>query len=148
MIAAIRSDVPTGRSMKIRDGFMSRDSGLLAGLGWPARCATRCATRCGTRCATRSGARCATLAIGLATAHWGGLRAALRGIAGLLRCRCATLPGLPVGRRGGHRTRRRARAGARPADLGAVAQTVGAVDHDLVADLQAAGDLLLLAVGG
>jgi hypothetical protein len=32
MIATIRSEVPTGRSMKIRDGFMSRPE-LLVGLG-------------------------------------------------------------------------------------------------------------------
>ena len=42
---------------------------------------------------------------------------------------------------------RRARMGGRPAaDLGAVAQTVGAVDDDLVADLQALRDLHPLAV--
>src|SRR3954471_24328947 len=102
MMATISSEVATGRSMKIRDGFMSR-SGLLVGLsgGCPAG---------------------ATPAVGLASSL-------LLGLAG------AALLG--IRRVGDRRTRRSARWTARPADLGAVAQTVGAVDHDLVARLQA-----------
>src|SRR5882724_49670 len=111
MIATISSEVPTGRSMKIRDGFMSRSS-LLAGLRGLARSA----------------------AIGLATP--------LRRLIAL-----GASSALSVGRRGGHRrTGCHARIGAWPADCGAVAQAVGPVDDDLVADLQPAQDLLLLAV--
>src|SRR5580692_2025041 len=108
MIATISSEVATGRSMKIRDGFMSRP-GLLVGLGGSA------------------GASAVPLASPL-------LRLRLRGIG---RCDGAGRRG-GRGRRGGdRRTGRRARVGARPADLGAVAQPIGAVDDDLVADLQA-----------
>src|SRR5713101_5698562 len=117
MIATMSSEVPTGRSMKIRDGFMSR-SGLLVGLRGPVGAA----------------AAGVALPVGRAPPLWRGLGA----------CRC----GLPVRRRrGDRRAGCRARVGARPADLGAVAQAVRTVDDDLVADLQAAGDLHLLAVG-
>src|SRR5258708_25321713 len=108
MIATISSEVPTGRSMNIRDGFMSRP-GLLVGL--------------------RGSAGPAAFAVGLASP----LR---RGLGG-------PWIGLAVGRRGGdRRTGRRARVRAGPADLGAGAQAVGAVDDDPVADLQARGALL------
>src|SRR5215831_59774 len=117
MIATIKSEVPTGRSMKIRDGFMSR-SGLLVGLRRTAG---------------------VTAVVGLATT--------LRPIT--LR-RLAAAPGLgsrrrhriSVGRRRGHRSGSRAWTAAGSADLGAVAQPVGAVDDHLVADLEAVQDLL------
>src|SRR5215218_2801649 len=114
MMATISSEVATGRSMKIRDGFMSR-SGLLVGLGGGCAAGT-------------------TAAVSLAPPLL------LLGLAG------AALLG--VGRVGDRRARRGARrAATRTADLGAVAQAVGAVDHDLVAGLQALHDLHLLAVG-
>src|SRR5215831_20104068 len=119
MIATINKEVPTGRSMKIRDGFMSRPR-LLVGL---------------------SRAAWSPAAIGLTAALWSVARS--RRLA-----RLATR-GLPIRRCGGdRRPGRRARPGTRAADLGAVAQAVGAVDHHLVADLKAAQDLLLLAVAG
>src|ERR671913_491589 len=102
MMATISSEVATGRSMKIRDGFMSR-SGLLGGLG--GGCAAS-----------------APAAIGLASSL---LLLLARALLGLRR----------VGDRGARRSARR--AAARAADLGTVAQSVGAVDHDLVARLQA-----------
>src|SRR4030095_8154539 len=113
MMATISSEVATGRSMKIRDGFMSR-SGLLVGLGGGCAAGT-------------------TAAVGLASPLLLGLAgAALRGVRGV----------------GDRRARRGARrAATRTADLGAVAQAIGAVDHDLVAGLQALHDLHLLAVG-
>src|SRR5262245_29813356 len=114
MIAAISSEVPTGRSMKIRDGFMSR-SCLLVGLRRPDGLAA---------------------VVGLATARLRRLLALAVCRAGAGRWRCGH------GRAGGH-----PRTPARPANLGAVAQAVGAIDDDLVADLQPAHDLLLLAVG-
>src|SRR5262249_35041715 len=119
MIATISKEVPTGRSMKIRDGFMSRPQ-LLVGL---------------------SRAAWSPAAIGL-TAALGSV--ALSGPLARLATR-----GLPVRRcRGDRRPGGRARPATRAADLGAVAQTVGAVDHHLIADLQAGQDLLLLAVAG
>src|SRR4051812_37497570 len=115
MIATISSEVATGRSMKIRDGFMSR-VGLLVGLRGPVGA---------------GGGRATVAAIGLASP---------------LLLLGASL--LSIRRRSGNRrVRRGARRGARPADLGAVAQAVGTVDHHLVADLQAAHDLHLLAIG-
>src|SRR5437899_3044253 len=105
MIATISSEVPTGRSMNIRDGFMSRPR-LLAGLG----------------------RRAPTSAVDLA-ASWLLLRLRL----GSTGRGGRTVDLLPVGWRGGDRPGRHARARARTADLGAVAQAVGAVDDDLVA---------------
>src|SRR5215471_7911934 len=119
MIATINKEVPTGRSMKIRDGFMSR----------------------------------ARLLVGLSRAAWSaaaiGLTAALWSVAlSRLLARLATR-GLPVRRcSSDRRPGGRARPATRSADLGAVAQTVGAVDHHLIAGLQPAQDLLLLAVAG
>src|SRR5260370_34025450 len=97
MIATISSEVPTGRSMKIRDGFMSR-AGLVVG---------------GLRGAT--GAAAPALAIGA-----------------LALAVAATL----AVRRGGDAWRA-GRVRRRPADLGAVAQPVDAVDRHQVADLEA-----------
>src|SRR6516225_6393148 len=111
MIATIKSEVPTGRSMKIRDGFMSRP-GLLVGLRRPA----------------------GTAAVGLASPL--PVLVALRG-SGAVAVRGRRCDPWPAGS---------ARVAARAADLGAVAQAIGAVDHDLVAKLQAAQDLLLLAI--
>src|SRR5437868_4865487 len=111
MIATINSEVPTGRSMKIRDGFMSRPV-LLIGL-----------VRLG-RTSAAATATAATRAIG---AGWGAGRRRRRD------------------RRAG---RSGSGAGRGPANLGAFAQTISAVDHHLVADLQAARDRHFLAVGG
>src|SRR5882672_7541430 len=119
MIATMSSEVPTGRSMKIRDGFMSRPR-VLVGLRRPA----------------------AAAAVGLTPP----LRGAGRSLVALRRL-CPLRVGYARRRRGHRRAACRARVGARPADLGAVAQAVRAVDDDLVADLQAAGDLHSLAVG-
>src|SRR6266850_4205368 len=122
MIATMSSEVPTGRSMKIRDGFMSRPR-LLVGLRRPVGAA-------------------AAAAVGLTPP----LRGAGRSLVALRRL-CPLRVGYARRRRGHRRAGCRARVGARPADLGAVAQAVRAVDDDLVADLQAAGDLHSLAVG-
>src|SRR5262245_32826032 len=116
MMATISNEVATGRSMKIRDGFMSRPE-LLVGLGGPA-----------CPCALASGA--------------GSFGATAIGLTSSL-----LLLGVRRRRRNGRALRSTRSAAARPADLGAVAQTVGAVDHDLVADLQAAGDLNPVAIG-
>src|SRR5712671_990295 len=122
MIATISSEVATGRSMKIRDGFMSRP-GLLVRLGGPA------------------GATAVAAAVPLAPPLL-----ALRLVTRRLGARLRSAGG--VGRRGCHRrTGRHARVGGRPADLGAVAQAIRAVDDDLVADLKAARDLHLFTVG-
>src|SRR5260370_26728263 len=126
MIATISNEVATGRSMKIRDGFMSR-SGLLVGLGGSA------------------GASAVAVAVTTTVSRASPLLT--RRLGGVGRCDGAGRWG-GVGRRGrDRRAGRRARVGARPADLGAVAQPIRAVDDDLVADLQAARDLHLLAVG-
>src|SRR4249919_3166181 len=111
MIATISSEVATGRSMKIRDGFMSRP-GLLVRLGGPAGASA--------------------VAAGAAVSWAPPLRlVTLRRGSRLRRAR-------GIGRRGGdRRPARRARVGAWPADLGAVAQAIRAVDDDLVANLQA-----------
>src|SRR6267378_4365297 len=115
MIATISSEVPTGRSMKIRDGFMSRPE-LLVGLDG----STGAATATLAVCALRPPALCAT------------------GTASLIG-RSAVRPGgrAAVRRGRGDRPAGIARRAARAADLGAVAQPVGAVDHHLVADGQA-----------
>src|SRR5262245_16031226 len=125
MIATIRSEVPTGRSMKIRDGFMSRPK-LLVGLGGPTR-------------ATAALAVCALRASPLS----------IRRTAPLTR-RSTVRPGrsTAIGRRRGNRPPGVAGRAARPADLGAVAQPVGAVDHDVVADREPLQHGDLLAVGG
>src|SRR5579872_3523439 len=108
MIAAIKSDVPTGRSMKIRDGFMSRME-LLVGLGGAAGAAA-------ARCGPLRSHPLALLAVGTR-----------RSVAGR---------NLAVGRCGGDRRTGRAGPLIDAADLGAIAQAVGAVDDDLVADLE------------
>src|SRR6185312_13722849 len=121
MIATISSDVPTGRSMKIRDGFMSR-SGLLVGLsGCPASAATPLAA-CPLLAPT-------TVPLPLPL--------------------CWRLGPVGLRRAALRRGRDRPAAGllARAADLGAVAQPVDAVDHHLVADRETLGDGDLLAVG-
>src|SRR5690349_930884 len=117
MIATIRSEVPTGRSMKIRDGFMSRPR-LLVGLRGRPVCAATPLAACPLSF---------TLAAPLP----------------VVRRRGA----LAVGRRRGDRRTGCARRAAGAADLGAVAQAVDAIHHHLVADLEALGDGDLLAVG-
>ena len=118
MIATISSEVPTGRSMKIRDGFMSRPE-LLVGLGGS------------------TGAAAAALAV---CALW---RLAACAPPGARRSPGAAYRYRRTGRRlpagGAAATGRPALPGAaaRAANLGAVAQPVGAVDHHLVADLPA-----------
>src|SRR5690349_149305 len=110
MIATISSDVPTGRSMKIRDGFMSR-SGLLVGLsGCPASAATPLAA-------------CPLLAPTTVPLP-------------LYRPLCWRVGPVGLRRSTLRRGRDRPTAGllARAADLGAVAQAVDAVDHHFVAD--------------
>src|SRR5260221_4905294 len=131
MIATISSEVPTGRSMKIRDGFMSRPK-LLVGLGGS------------------TGAAAAALAVRarwaspLRSSSLGGVRSAT-----LTGCRGTVGPGRSAAgrRRRGNRPAGIAGRAARAADLGAVAQPVGAVDHHLVADRQALDHGDLLAVG-
>src|SRR6516162_4553460 len=125
-IATIKSEVPTGRSMKIRDGFMSRPT-LLVGLGGPARTAP-------AALAVRA------LRAPLLPTAW---RPPLR-----RRGPVGTGGRTAVGRRRGDRPAGIARRRAGTADLGAVAQPIGAVDHHLVADRQTFDDGDLLAVGG
>src|SRR5260221_7871868 len=131
MIATISSEVPTGRSMKIRDGFMSRPE-LLVGLGG----STRAAAAALAVCALRAFPLRATSL----RARWPAALAG-RGTVGRRRrtavrwCR-------------GNRPAGVARRAARAADLGAVAQAVGAVDHHVVADRQAFDHGDLLAVSG
>src|SRR5260370_4865781 len=100
MIATVSSEVATGRSMKIRDGFMSRPV-LLVGLGGPA------------------GASAVAVPLASLTLRLGGVG----------RCDGAGRWG-GVGRRGrDRRARRRPRVGALPAGLGAVAPPIRAL-HD------------------
>src|SRR5437764_15098368 len=124
-IATISSEVPTGRSMKTRDGFMSRPK-LLVGLGGPTRAAAALAVRAALRASPLRACRATPLS--------------RRGAVGTGR-------GAAGGRRGGDRPAGIARRGARTADLGAVAQPVGAADHHFVADRQTLDDGDLLAVG-
>src|SRR5476649_560995 len=119
MIATISNEVPTGRSMKIRDGFMSRRD-LLVGLGRTPGAAAAAVARRGARRGARAGARArarvgALLAIAAATLAVAGRRA--------IRRRRT----LAIGRRGRDRRTWRSRRRLRLADLGAVAQAVGAV---------------------
>src|SRR4030095_1824634 len=124
MIATISSEVPTGRSMKIRDGFMSRPK-LLVGLGGPTRAAAALAIRA-LRASPLPVRRTAPLS-GRSTV-WPGRRTAIR-------------------RRCGNRPAGVARCAARAANLGAVAQAVGAVDHHLVANREPLDHCDLFAVG-
>src|SRR5262249_24804301 len=124
-IAAIRSEVPTGRSMKIRDGFMSRAE-LLVGLGGPARAAPAAFT---VRALRASPLPAASAPLRRRRPIGSGRRTA-------------------VGRRRGDRPAGIAPRRARAADLGPVTQAVGAVDHPLVADRQTFDDGDLLTVGG
>src|SRR3954468_19183519 len=98
MIATISSDVPTGRSMKIRDGFMSR-SRLLVGLRGRLLASTAAPLACPLSFTLLSAAPAA-----LAVRRRSGRRA------------------LAVYRRRGDRRAGGTRTARRTADLGAVAQ--------------------------
>src|SRR5260370_11717021 len=115
MIATVSSEVATGRSMKIRDGFMSRPV-LLVGLGGPA------------------GASAVAVPLASLTLRLGGVG----------RCDGAGRWG-GVGRRGrDRRAGRRARGGAPPAAPCALAPPIPAVQYDPVPDPPAPPDLHLL----
>src|SRR5260221_10661539 len=120
MIATISSEVPTGRSMKIRDGFMSRPE-LLVGLGGS------------------TGAVAAALARAVGTLRAGRAAPLLRRRCTVrLRRRCTVRlrHRTAVGRSGGDAPAPVAGRTAPATNLGAVAQAVGAVDHHLAADRQ------------
>src|SRR5260370_12824640 len=117
MIAPISNEVATGRSMKIRDGFMSR-SGLLVGLGRSA------------------GASAVAVAVTTTVSRASPLLT--RRLGGVGRCDGAGRWG-GVGRRGrDRRARRRPRVGAPPAGLGALAPPLPAREDHLVRPPQAA----------
>src|SRR5260370_11269071 len=117
MIATMSREVPTGRWMKIRDGFMSRP-GLLVGLGGSTGAAAAAFAVAALRAARLTAAWAATLLAGRRHAARRGRR-------------------VGVGRRRGDGLARVAGRTAWPANLGAVAQAVGAIDHHLVANREA-----------